>query len=154
MALADEKQLALATVSGDVDLSTAQGRLVARLKGAVARHEIDHKSDRQRRAARQKAEQGRPQWKRAFGYLDDTYQPDPRTAPLVKQAYAAVLAGASLSDICRIWNDAGALTLRGKPWVQPQLSNFLRKPRNAGLRSYNGEIIGRGNWPPLVEEST
>jgi len=29
MALADEKHLALATVSGDVDLSTAQGRLVA-----------------------------------------------------------------------------------------------------------------------------
>ena len=33
MALADEKHLALATVSGDVDLCTAQGRLVARLKG-------------------------------------------------------------------------------------------------------------------------
>ena len=33
MALADEKRVALATVSGDVDLSTAQGRLVARLKG-------------------------------------------------------------------------------------------------------------------------
>jgi hypothetical protein len=26
-------------VSGDVDLSTAQGRLVARLKGSVAAHE-------------------------------------------------------------------------------------------------------------------
>ena len=43
MALADEKHLALATVSGDVDLSTAQGRLVARLKGSVAAHEIEHK---------------------------------------------------------------------------------------------------------------
>ena len=88
MSLADEKQLALATVSGDVDLSTAQGRLVAR----------------------QKAEQGRPQWKRAFGYLDDTRQPDPATAPLVKEAYAAILGGASLADVCRLWNDAEAFT--------------------------------------------
>ena len=58
MALADERRLALATVSGDVDLSTAQGRLIARLKGSVAAHEIEHKSARQRRAAKQKAEQG------------------------------------------------------------------------------------------------
>ena len=101
MALADEKHLALATVSGDVDLSTAQGRLVARFKGAVAAHEIEHKKARQKRAARQKAENGLPQWTRAFGYLDDTRQPDPRTAPLVKQAYAAILAGSSFADICR-----------------------------------------------------
>jgi DNA invertase Pin-like site-specific DNA recombinase len=154
MALADEKHLALATVSGDVDLSTAQGRLVARLKGAVARHEVEHKVARQLSAARQKAEQGRPQWKRAFGYLDDTYQPDPKTAPLVQQAYAAILAGASFGDICKMWNDAGALTLRGKLWTQPQLSNFLRKARNAGLRSHNGEIVGPGTWPALVDEST
>ncbi len=154
MALADEKHLALATVSGDVDLSTAQGRLVARLKGSVAAHEIEHKKARQKRAARQKAENGLPQWTRAFGYLDDTRQPDPRTAPLVKQAYAAILAGSSFADICRLWNDAGALTLHGNLWTQPQVSNFLRKPRNAALRAHNGEIVGKGTWPALVDEST
>ena len=107
MEIADEKHLALATVSGDVDLSTAQGRLTARLKGAVAKHEIEHKVARQKRAARQKAERGEPNWLRAFGYHADTHQPDPQTAPLVKQAYAAVLAGASLGDICRQWNAGG-----------------------------------------------
>lgn len=60
MDLADAHRLALATVSGDIDLSTAQGRLTARLKGAVARHKVEHASDRKRRAARQKAEAGRP----------------------------------------------------------------------------------------------
>ncbi|QFS91144.1 hypothetical protein FIV07_10300 [Mycobacterium sp. THAF192] len=154
MALADEHRVLLATVSGDVDLSTPQGQLVARLKGAVARHEIDHKVARQKRAARQKAEQGRPQWTRAFGYLGDTYQPDPQIAPLVREAYAAILAGASFSDICRLWNDAGAFTLRGNMWTQPQVSNYLRKPRNAGLRSHNGEIVGPGNWPALVDVDT
>jgi DNA invertase Pin-like site-specific DNA recombinase len=154
MELADSHHLALATVSGDVDLSTAQGRLVARLKGAVARHEVDQMKARQCRKARQNAEQGIPKWRRAFGYLDDTHQPDPVTAPLVKAAYSAVLAGSSLGDICRTWNEAGALTLNGKPWVHAQVSNFLRKPRNAGLRAHNGEVIGQGTWPPLVDEST
>jgi hypothetical protein len=34
------------------------------------------------------------------------------------------------------------------------VSLFLRAPRNAGLRSHNGEIVGNGTWPPLVDEST
>jgi DNA invertase Pin-like site-specific DNA recombinase len=154
MELADAHRLKLATVSGDVDLSTAQGRLVARLKGAVARHEVDQMKARQCRKHRQRAEQGLPQWRRAFGYLDDTHQPDPVTAPLVKQAYNAILAGSSLADVCRLFNDAGALTIKGNPWIPAQVSAFLRKPRNAGLRAHNGEIIGKGNWPALVDEST
>jgi DNA invertase Pin-like site-specific DNA recombinase len=174
MALADERHLALATVSGDVDLSTAQGRLVARMKGSVAAHEIEHKKARQRRAAEQKAARGEPQWKRAFGYLDEARTPDPTTAPLVKQAYAAVLAGSSLADICALFNDAGALTARWvrprdadgspvrdakpilerRPWNPSLVSQFLRKPRNAGLRDHNGTIVGRGTWPPLVDEET
>ena len=154
MALADEKHLALATVSGDVDLSTAQGRLVARLKGSVAAHEIEHKKARQRRAAQQKAERGEPNWSRAFGYLPDTYQPDPHTASLVKQAYSAILAGASLGDICRQWNDAGVPTLGGHLWEAERVSKLLRRPLYAGLRAYRGEIVGDGTWRRLVDEST
>jgi DNA invertase Pin-like site-specific DNA recombinase len=155
MALADEKHLALATVSGDVDLSTAQGRLVARLKGAVARHEVEHKVARQKRAARQKAERGEPQWRNAFGYLPDGSRiPDPDTAPLVRRAYAAVLAGSSLADVCRLFNDAEAFTLKGNQWTESLVSQFLRKPRNAGLRAHNGEIVGAGTWPALMDENT
>jgi DNA invertase Pin-like site-specific DNA recombinase len=154
MALADEKHLALATVSGDVDLSTAQGRLVARLKGSVAAHEGEHRKARQLRATRQRADQGVPNWSKAFGYLGDTRQLDPQTAPLVAQAYRAILAGASLNDICRQWNAAGVYTVTGRPWIATALSKFLRKPRNAGLRAYKCEIVGKGNWPALLDEST
>jgi DNA invertase Pin-like site-specific DNA recombinase len=153
MALADEKHLALATVSGDVDLSTAQGRLVARLKGSVAAHEGEHRKARQLRAARQRADSGIPNWSKAFGYLGDTRQLDPQTAPLVKQAYADVLAGASLTGICRQWNADGVRTVTGKLWDAGVLTKFMRKPRNAGLRAYKGEIVGKGTWPPLVDET-
>ena len=81
----------------------------------------------------------------------------------MKQAYGDVLSGVSLTAICRQWNDAGAFTVTGRPWVASALSKFLRKPRNAGLRTYKGtrygpvdrdSVVGEGNWPPLVDEQT
>ncbi len=142
-----QRGILLATSNnGDIDLSTPSGVLTATIKTAVSEHEVAMMKIRMRRAARQKAEQGIPKWTRAFGYLGDTRQPDPHIAPLVEQAYAAILAGSSFSDICRLWNDAGAFTQRWRnrtdpetgevtveverrPWTQPQVSNFLRKPR-------------------------
>ncbi|MDV3130014.1 recombinase family protein [Mycobacterium sp. 21AC1] len=179
--LADAHRLALATVTGDCDLSTDNGRLYARIKGAVGKSETERKAARQRAAARQKAEQGRPQWKRAFGYVAGANGPEPdlEIAPLVKQAYAALLAGSSLNDIARLFNEAGAYGQRWMrpkdsqgntvkdaaqqlirtPWSATTVSLFLRKPRNAGLRAYTDtktkgtEIIGKGTWPGLVDEA-
>lgn len=150
--IADQHKLALATVSGDVDLSDPQGRLIARLKGSVARHEIEQKSKRQKRAAVQKAERGIPNWRHAFGYVD--HELDPVTAPLVAEAYRAIIAGASLGDVCALFNDAGAHTVHGNPWTVSPISQFLRKARNAGLREHNGAVVGKGTWPALVDEDT
>ncbi|MCZ8380349.1 recombinase family protein [Mycobacterium sp. CPCC 205372] len=154
--LADQHKLSLATVGGDFDLSTPTGRGNARMKGVFARMEMEQKGVRQRRAAQQKAERGMPQWRRAFGYRDaggHVRDPDPATAPLVRQAYAAMLAGASLSEVARLFNEAGAYGLNGKPWTESTVSLFLRAPRNAGLRAHRGEIVGKATWPGLVSES-
>jgi hypothetical protein len=150
-----ERGILLATSNnGDIDLSTPSGVLTATIKTAVSEHEVAMMRIRMKRAARMKAKQGIPKWKRAFGYLGDTRQSDPATAPLVKQAYAAVLAGGSITDVARTWNAAGAHGLTGKPWSASTVSLFLRAPRNAGLRAHNGEIVGAGTWPALVDEST
>ncbi len=147
--------------NGDIDLSTPSGVLTATIKTAVSEHEISMMKIRMRRAAKQKAQRGLPKWKRAFGYLGDTYQLDPHTAPLVKQVYAHVLAGGSITDGARILNAQNAFGLSGKPWTASTLSLFLRKARNAGLREHNDEIVRdedgnpvKGTWPALVDEST
>jgi DNA invertase Pin-like site-specific DNA recombinase len=50
----------VATVnSGEVDLSSASGRMTARVVGAVARHESEHKSERLRRKHVELAENGK-----------------------------------------------------------------------------------------------
>jgi DNA invertase Pin-like site-specific DNA recombinase len=144
------------TGQGDIDLYSPTGVLTAQIKTAVSEHEIAMMSVRMRRALRQRAEEGRPRWTQAFGYLNmggDRRESDPRTAPLVKQAYAAVLAGSSIADIARMFNDAEECGLNGRPWTRASVSTFLRAPRNAGLRAYNGEIIGKAAWPPLVDET-
>lgn len=173
MALADEKHLALATVSGDVDLSTAQGRLIARLKGSVAAHETEHKKARQKRAAQQKAAQGRPQWRYAFGYIGDTRKPNPKIGKVLTKVYRLIQSGGPLKDGCAILNDADVFrqsvrrpkicqcetactcergtVVEYRPWTEPSLSALLRKPYLAGLREYEGEIVGEGQWEPLVD---
>jgi ribosomal protein L37AE/L43A len=134
--------------------------MTATIKTAVSTHEIDMMKIRMKRAAAHKAVQGIPKWRHAFGYRQgvDGLELDPRTAPLVQQGYAAILAGSTLNDVARIFNDAGAHGLQGKPWTPSTVSLFMRAPRNAGLRSHTHdgltEMVGKGMWPPLVEKST
>lgn len=163
------REVKLATTGqGEIDLYSPTGVLMAQIKTAVSEHEIAMMQVRMRRAARQKAERGKPQWKRAFGYVPDTRskeeddgtrQVDKQVKKVVEQAYKAVLAGASLNDIARIFNQAGLYGLNGRPWTASTVSLFLRKPRNAGLRDHNDEMVYdkdgdpvKGTWPPLVKE--
>ena len=142
MALADEKRVALATVTGDVDLSTDNGRLIARITGAVARAEIERKSARQQRAALQRAEQGRVHsgGRRPFGY-QDKLTVHKAEAKLVRRAYALALRGEALYSIAAQWNDAGVTTTTGGRWRSSTLRQVLVNPRYAGLRSYRGEVL-------------
>lgn len=146
------------TGQGDIDLRSPTGILAVQIKTAVSEHEIAMMRTRQLRAARQRAEQGRPKWKRAFGYMPtpDGPKPDPAVAPLVVDMFRSIMAGASLGAVAADLNKAGALGLNGKPWDESKVGQFIRNPRSAGLRAHNGELVGDGRcatWEPLVSEA-
>jgi hypothetical protein len=149
--LADEKHLALASVGGDADLSTDNGRLFARIKGAVARAEIERKSARQKRAARQRAEAGIWYGPRPFGYTDAGAIVETEAAA-VREAYCAILANASLYSIAAGWNSAGIKTTRGNTWTGRSVKQMMVRPRYAGFRFYGNEILGKADWPAIVPE--
>lgn len=153
--LADQHHLALATVGGDADLSTDSGRLFARIKGAVARAEVERKSARQQRAGLQRAQLGLP-WgpRRPFGYQLGGMEIDEDEAELLREAYTALIAGASLRGIATAWVKAGVLTSTGAQWRAEQVHQALRNPRYAGFRAYRGEIVGPAAWPGIVDEAT
>lgn len=153
----------------DLDLSTAAGRLTASILIAAARHEIEQKSERQVRAQRQAAEQGR--WtggRRRFGYEDDGKTIREAEAVVLREAYERIVAaggtGVSLGAIARAWNTAGFFTPQTtrdgqpSPWRSQTVRSCLLNPAQAGLRARgkgrNREIVAVAEWPPIVPEST
>jgi site-specific DNA recombinase len=75
--LAEQYGIQLATVTGDYDLATPSGRLHFRIKGAIARHESEHRAERIRLKQHELAHAGQVGGggTRPFGYLDDRVTP-------------------------------------------------------------------------------
>jgi site-specific DNA recombinase len=144
--------------AGELDLATPSGRAVARTLGAWARFEVEHKSDRTRRAQLQAAQAGR--WLGGAPPLgwrlrkDGSAVLDRPAAARIRKASTDVLAGVSLGAVVRTWNDTGFLSSRGNPWNYATLRQVLTRARNAGLIEYNGDIVGTSTWPALVTEDT
>lgn len=151
--LANARNLALATVSGDIDLSTDMGRLVARLLGATNKAEVERKSARQKRANQQARAAGK--WNRTgvrrFGYDRQGRALAPE-ASLLRQAATDVLAGKSLRSIATNWNDQGLRTVNSSKWTTLQLRRMLLNPLYAGLMTYRGHVVGAGDWEPILSK--
>jgi hypothetical protein len=145
-------------VSGEDNLATADGRMVARIKASIDAGEAERVSERSRRAKAQAAQQGR--WRgggRPFGYEADGLTVREAEARVVREGTRAVLAGRTLSALAREWNEAGLTSTRGNRWSVPQVRSVLLRPRNAGLvhrgllGSEEMEIIGPAQWPAIVD---
>lgn len=148
----------LATVTGDLDLSTDTGRMLARILASVARGEVERKGARQRRANEQRAAAGRMGWtRRPFGYdRDEAGQVmvvEDEAAGL-KAAAAMVLDGATLVAAVRMLDERKLTTIAGKPWNVTSLRRALLSPRYAGRVTYRGADVATGEWPPILDAST
>jgi site-specific DNA recombinase len=153
--LADRHGIALANVSGDMDLSSSDGRFRARILGAVARQESEKKSERIRRQREQMALAGRPHpGPRAFGFEDENATLRESEARLIRTAAAAILAGRSIRSVADEWNALGIATARGRRWTINSVRDVLVRPRNVGQRRHQGEVIGAGDWPAILDVET
>lgn len=147
----------VATVqAGDLDLSTATGRWMARQLGANARHESERIGERVARSKKARAGEGLPPGGgfRAFGYEPDKVTLHPTEAPALKKAAERVAAGGSIGAEVRRLNTEGFLTTGDKPWTVGALRRVLESPRIVGLRSYKGAIVGEAQWPAIIDEDT
>jgi site-specific DNA recombinase len=157
----DKAGVRFAEVDGSIDLGTDSGRLHARIMIAVAKAEQERKAERQKLAFEQAAINGKRfiGCPRPFGYQDDHVTAHPVEGPAVAEACAAVLGGGTISGIRREWTTLGLKppqhAQRGTTtWNRTSIRMILLNPRIAGLSAYHGEIVGQGNWEPLVPEET
>ena len=150
--LHDKHGVQLATVTGEIDLSTPTGRLVARTLGAAARHESEHKSERMRRARLQAAEQGRPHpsGQRGYGYAGDRVTIIDQEAAVIREAATRILAGESQGSVAADLNARGIPTATGKQWRRNTLRDVLVSARISGRREYHGEIMHDPSWPAII----
>ena len=148
--------LLLANIGGDVDLSTPDGRMMYRIRGAISRHESEQSSRRIRRKFLERAEQGKPHGKVAYGYkrVAGRDQLDPEQAEVIKEAAAKLLSGESMRSIVAAFNREGLPSPRGGRWEPATLRQILLRDRNAGLRRHQGTVIGRGEWEPIYDLAT
>jgi DNA invertase Pin-like site-specific DNA recombinase len=147
----------VATVkAGDVDMATASGRMIARILGSVARHESERIGERVSRVKRERAAQGRPAGGglRPFGLTADRSALVADEADMLRQAAVAVLGGDSFGVVVNRLNDSGVRNTTGRQWTIGNLRRTLCSPHVAGLRSYQGEIVGPATWPPILDRGT
>ena len=156
IALADVHHLDLASVGGEVDISTPQGRMMARVKGAVAAHEVEQQSRRIKRKVEELAAAGLPfgGGLRPFGYDITRLGVVEVEAVLIREAARRVLGGDSLRSVVKDWNARGIVTVTGKPWSVQSLRNVLKAPRMAGLVELRGKVVGAAQWPAILDQAT
>jgi hypothetical protein len=150
--LHDQHGVLLATVTGEIDLLTPTGRMLARMLGAAARHEAEHKAERQRRAGLQKAKAGKVHRSgtRGYGYQPDGTTVVPAEAAIVREAATRALAGESVRSIAGDLNDRVVPTVTGKQWSAAVLRQILASGRVSGRREYHGEIMTEQAWAPII----
>lgn len=143
----------MATVTGDVDLGTDDGRFHARILGAVARKESDDKSRRIRRKMEELARDGKGKGggHRPFGFKEDRVSLEPAEAKLIREAATRVIAGEGIRGVSRDWTSRGVLSVKGRPWAPTSLRRMLISPRIAGMRAHQGVVVAKAEWPAIIK---
>ncbi|MGW2585529.1 recombinase family protein [Streptomyces virginiae] len=152
-------KLVFATIVGDIDLSSSDGRTMARVMVAFANKASADTGRRVARKHKELADNGRngggfP----AFGWKEDRKTVDPTQAALINKAHDDLLAGSRLATVVREWQAKDVKTSRGtgKPISRTAVKAILKNPRLAGFRTVKGQIhYGpdgqpvRGEWETI-----
>lgn len=145
-------------VSGDDDLGTADGRMVARIKASVDAAEAERISERVKRSFEQRRQNGLLQagGTRAFGFDAATGSPSlvPAEAAAIHHGAALLMSGATFGQVAREWTERGVQPVRAKAWTRESVRSIYRSARLAGLIEHDGEIVGPGVFPAILDRAT
>lgn len=152
--VAKEHDVLVATVGGDLDLTTAQGRGQTALLAVVANMEADATSERVLRRNEQARLSGRMAQRgmRPYGWSKDHKRPRPTEARVVKEMCERLAAGDSLSEIARSLNGRGIKTAGDRRWDVRKVREVAGNPRHAGYIFHGREIVYDDAGHPVMAE--
>lgn len=160
---ADDRHIALASVSGVRDLSSEDDRFILRIEVAQACRESANTSRRVKRGVAAKSARGES-WNggmRPFGYgvptgrtgktgkqVYDIDQANPEEFPILRQAVENLMAGQSKLGVIR-WLNSVSKTTEGNSWRSVNLTKLVLSPRIAGFIERDGQLHP-AVWPEVV----
>ncbi|ROP53313.1 recombinase family protein [Streptomyces sp. PanSC9] len=151
--------------AGDLDLSTPTGRMHARMLGAVAKYETEHKAERIKRKVKELVESGAIHngGHRPFGYERIFEGTGPRRkviedrineaeAKYIRDWARRALEGESLYSLVTDANSRGITTSTGGAWSYQGMKFLLSSGRIAGLKEHKRQVVGKAVWPAIIDE--
>ncbi|MEV0602277.1 recombinase family protein [Streptomyces sp. NPDC050315] len=151
----DRPNLIFATVTNDINLSSPDGRTMARVLVTMANKASADASRRVARKHRQLADEGRNGGgHRAFGWKEDRVTVEPYEAGLILKAHDDLLAGTRLNTVVREWQALEVRTARrtAAPISRTAVRSILTNPRLCGYRAVNGAVHYGPNGMPVIGE--
>lgn len=133
---------------------------VAGIKAVLAAAEVRKMKRRVNDKLDERAAAGVPPGVRPFGYRavgsreTRTYEIVPEQADAIRWAAGKVLDGWSLAGIAAVLDGQGVRGVHGGRITPQAVRGWLTAPSIAGLRVHRGEVTGKGNWPPILDEQT
>lgn len=151
--LVDQAKCSVETVrEGVYSLDTPAGRGIARIVGAIATSESEHKSARLKRKHEQLAQEGKISGggTRPFGFEHNRLDIREDEAKLIRSAVQDVIDGRSIRSIARQWKESGVPSVTGAEWTPHVIRRLLMSGRIAGIREKDGEIVATAVWPAII----
>lgn len=150
---------------GHMDLSTADGRAMARTLAAFARREVEKQIERARSEKRQRRTRGKAYGGRypVFGYQrpadKDTHgvlEIVPDEAEAVRYGAKLVLAGKSFRYVAGEWNAQGFTTRSGQPFSGLTVRKILTNATLAGVMepTRSDPKTQDGDWEKVLDYDT
>ncbi|GAA2064427.1 hypothetical protein GCM10009801_09030 [Streptomyces albiaxialis] len=150
--VSDEHAITLHGEANRRDLSDPDDRFILRIEVAHACRSSDDTSRRLKSALKERAETGLPHsGKRRFGYEKDGMTIRKDEAEIVREIFDRYLKGESPSAIGLNLHKRGIKTVYGKEWTQGTVRALLDSRHVAGIRMHQGEEVGQGKWPAIIE---
>lgn len=149
---------AFATLEGDVNLATIDGRTMARVLVAFANKSSADTGRRVKRKQLELASEGKPHGGRQpYGWGPDGLTADPVAKREILDAHKSILNGARISAIQTDWLERGiaptsraGARFRGAERLDHKtVRRILTNPALAGLKLYQGEIVRKDDGTPV-----
>ncbi|MFF3468437.1 recombinase family protein [Streptomyces sp. NPDC002619] len=152
LSIADDKRILLHGEANRRDLSDPDDRFILRIEVAHACRSSDDASRRIRDALVDKARGGEPHvGNRPYGYTSDGRAIIDEEAEIVREVFRRYLDGESPDRIAQDLTARSILTTRGKAWQPENVRHLLSSNFVAGIRIHQGEEVGVGAWPAIID---